>query len=513
MALTLFNSRATGIFDLVDVYYLATFLRAHQYDTSAYRAAWCDILGFAGNDRKTYTDNYPPPFTVVRHADGTLVCFDGVQNIDQLIGFLLNNTLCNLVGVTGKVLGILRHMWLQMREDVFTRIAAAPNNSKIVVTGYSAGGALAAIATQAIKNRFPSSSIQWACSFGAPKSGDTAFCDAVTAPFLCLENEGDDLVHFPWATTRRSAIPPFGYMVALPDHPGGVLTLESSGRYAFGRNGVLTRNRLDEVVRVFCTNAAGGTPLPHALAEYVRRLGVVTYLNSKMGEFARMWALNRAMDNNVDPTDYTTPETPPPTVALAVPPAPAIADIQKIPSGDGDPLGPPVTYDTTLVGNTIAARTVAIVSHGKNKKGDKGAFHGHDKRLIHNTWRSLDQLNKRDALLLSGKRSLKLRTTLAKKLLTNAKIHMRRVDQRDLFATDHEGPTRDISTRKLIIDPYDNELYAAWNAVKAAIDASSLVLTNHTPLIDRSAGSAIDDQLHMVIENLRWLEYFASDVV
>lgn len=507
---TLFDSRATGIFDLIDVYYLGTFLRAHQYGTSVYRQAWCDILGFSGNARRTYTDNYPPPYTVVRHADGCIVAFDGLQNLRQLLGYAMPGAMERLVGVTGYVMPLLRLVWLQIREDVFSRIAASPNYSKIVVTGYSFGGALAAVATQAIKNRYPLSSLQWACSFGSPKPGDQEFCDNVTAPFICIENEGDDCVHFPWLnSTNRPGLPILNYF-AVPDHPGRALTLTPDGTYQFGRPGVLTRNRIDNMVTTFVANAIAGDPTGHELQEYVRRLGVALFVQTKLPTFARMKSLNDAMDANVDPGDFTTPETPPATVALAVPPLPAFADLQRVSSGDGDPAGPTVTYDTRLVGARVGARTQAIVSRSRTAN-DAGDYHGLDKRLIHNTWKALDQLNKRDALLLSGKKTLKLRNTLAKKILVNAKIHMLRVQRRDLRAADNPTPTRELSTRKLIIDVNDVTLTAAFAAVLLAIDAAFLVLTPHLFLIDRSVGSAIADQLEELILHLQYLENFSED--
>lgn len=499
----IFAAPVRGVISLDNAYSLATLLRANQYVAPLYRDAWAAANGFASCVRED--PGFPPPYSVAYSADGVVVALGGLQNFSQFTRLYNNSGLCSMYGVPGKVCWYLRDSYEKIQADLLSKIALAPATARIVVCGFSAGGALAPIVAQRLNAIYGAGRVKYCVTLGAPKPGNQEFAAGLTFQTLCIENEGDPVPDYPLADGVLSSL-----LTGLSNYrqyayPGDRLALLRDGDTALLNPG----NSSSAVVPVIVNTIAsvGADPLgsDHYLTEYMRRLAFTVRVTGPETYVTKSWRIGQAMTFGVAPADFSTPTDPPPTAPIPTPTAPTVAQIQAPPTGPGGPSDPTPVYDTALVGSTQRVTSLAVVSRTR-RPGDDINFHGLDRRKITNAIISLQAMGRRDSLLYRGKKSRILRNTRDRQTLVGAALHLNRIKARDLRNEDPK-PTLTLSTRAYMINPDDIDTVGAINNVLTAIQAAVTAADPTRPFIDRSNAPLTDDFENLLV-HFRALYYF-----
>jgi Lipase (class 3) len=155
-------------------------------------------------------------------GEGVLVAFRGTLSLDgpfslQKLLDWVNDINARPVpgdGLPGEVhegfLGSLNSLWPVVRDEAKSQLARAGTSTRLLVTGHSKGGAVAALAAMRFLKQ--ESIAPTVVTFAAPKAGNTAFADAYNAVMDHTRYEfGEDVVpHLPPSTDL------FSILSALP---------------------------------------------------------------------------------------------------------------------------------------------------------------------------------------------------------------------------------------------------------------------------------------------------------
>lgn len=126
------------------------------------------------------------------------------------------------------------------------------------MTGHSAGGALALIATLRLEHIGFQPAMT--ATFGSPRVLDAVAAASVETPVYRVENADDVVPHVPWPSTG-------GYA-----HAGTAVRLMPSGALAESRYSERVARRIDRVNELFNGRAQSGMRHDHQMIEYVRKL-------------------------------------------------------------------------------------------------------------------------------------------------------------------------------------------------------------------------------------------------
>lgn len=494
---SLFQLAGTGIQTPENVYALGTLLRATPYNPLLYRDAIKARLQLI--DLQQYTPDFAPVYTVGYHADGMILAFSGLQNFDQFASYLWNSSTCTMYRNSGRVVYFLRKCWEAIQANILEKIGAAPNSSRIVVCGYSCGGALAPIVANWLNGQFGAGRVKYVVSFGAPRPGDHAFAEGITAPQLTVENDGDPVPGYPRFNSFWSTVSTLGSSSLFQYNPGRPLVLSENGAMSGARSSRFSA--ADSEITFNTITSIGADPFGsvHGLKEYMRRLALNLNVRQENTRAEIMWRLNLAMDSNVSPVDYATPVTAPPTTAISVPPMPTVADVQRRPVASGAPGDPDVpVYDSTFVGESQRVQSTFAVSSG-SAAGALPAFHGKDRHMLVNAGHALDLIRERDLLIWRAKHSDRTRRKRAVKLIKAALLYLGRIQARDQRNTDHPR-SKSLSTNAYMIDPLDSDTNADLSTVMTALEDALTSVTGNTMVFDNGNSS-----LTLSLDNVRFL--------
>lgn len=462
----IFDPPVNEVWNFDNVYALATLARAQQFPSPAYVAAVTRTLGCA-----TYTRNmlvWPPPWSVGYHPDGVLVCFDGLKNFAQFAELYSSTALCRFADCPGLVMHYLRRAWEAIGTSVLAQISAAPNSSRIVVAGISAGGALATVAACKINAALGSGRVKYVVTFGSPRPGERGFAEGYPLPLLAVENKGDVVPRFPVYDTVYNAVTGFGVVNRYPVMPGQVCELDEAGAPSDSRSFELRSTEPTVIVQAVLTWGFDSFGYEHWAQVYtdrllpnVRRVGY----DSREETLRR---LNLGMNSRTLPIDFTTPMTPTDQTPIATPPAPTVTALQSIPSNPGGSGDPPPTYSAAMVGATqrVTARAFFTSSTDDTKAGP---YRGKDLRLISHTVDAMTRVAWRESMFGRQKESRLKRPVKGRRLVTALRIQLERIAARDVKNATVIN-TRSLSTRRFIIDPQNADLTADFAAMRARVD-------------------------------------------
>jgi len=144
-----------------------------------------------------------PPYVVYRLAPRTaVVAIAGITNLRQFLNYwLLSGQVANTYGA-GLVCDSVQRSYTQMKTDLLARIRggfASDVNIGVVICGHSAGGSIAQMLCQDLKNNHASNhSVKGTYVFGCPKIGNLA-CVSQSAlqNVYSFQNQQDPIVNWP----------------------------------------------------------------------------------------------------------------------------------------------------------------------------------------------------------------------------------------------------------------------------------------------------------------------------
>lgn len=503
---SLFASQPITVQTMENVYALGTLLRATAYNSLVYRQAFKSELQLV--DCQTYTPDSAPKYSISYHADGMIIAMGGLQNFDQFLSYLWNSSTCTMDQQPGQVVHFLRRCVEEIKLNLILRIGAAPNKTRIVVTGYSCGGGMAPIVANWINATYGSGTVPYVVSFGSPRPGNEAFVAGITSPQLSVENAEDPVPRYPRWNSFWSSVSTFPEVSRFTYPPGRPVVLLESGAIALSRRLQIRPGEADIAYKTITSIGADPFGSVHGLREYLRRMAIGFALNRSHSRFDPLFRLNRAMDFGVEPANSEQTVPAPVTSPIPTPPGPTIALVQGRPTSGGAPGDPvPPVYDNTFVGQTQRVYSMAVVASSSTGVA-VSAFHGSDLRILKHAAKALDLIGERDMILWRPKPSAKTRRSRAVKLVKAALFFLGRIEHRDSFNTD-KPRSRSLSTNAYMIDPFDADTLASLSAVKTALTDAQTSVTANTEILDRSNNSLMlaFESLQLHLQNLI---YFGS---
>jgi hypothetical protein len=150
---------------------------------------------------------------------------------------------------------LLESIWEPLLAILYDTRAAERH---LWLTGHSAGGALALIATLRLEHLGFEPAMT--AMFGSPRVLDTVAAASVRTPVYRVENADDPVPHVPWPSMG-------GYQ-----HVGTAVRLMPTGAVAERRHSERVARRIDRVNELFEGRANSGMRHDHRMIEYVRKL-------------------------------------------------------------------------------------------------------------------------------------------------------------------------------------------------------------------------------------------------
>jgi len=466
----------------VNAYALATGLRGLTYEDRRYVNGWRSAIGASTTTTTSYSDGYPPAYTIAHHDDGQVLLFGGLRNIQQA-SQRMNE--CSFVPIAlgwGDVMHFAVKVYQQIIDDVLTAVAAGSNRTRFVVAGHSIGGVVAMIVARRLNREYGAGTVKYAMSFGSPRAFDKQFATTMPCQAFAVAANKDHLAMWPlYSTFQTNLRGAYDYASAYWCGTEVWLT-KGEWREEKGWFDETWTSSIGLGLRYTLENS--NQTAIHSIENYV--LHCARHLpTGQDGDYRdNLRRLNRAMGFNVDPIDFSTPVTPPSTATVTAPTLPTVAQVQQVPTAPIDPVTPTTpTYDNSLVGQTQRAAATAVVSSSPDPTATVD-YARSDETLIIDLVRLILRVRARDARL----RDPRKRSTVGspKTLLRFGKNVLQRIVDRDA-KVGNPVTGRNLSTQAYLIPPSDGILTQAFQQYQTAINDRLAGPSNpRDPIIDRT---------------------------